>query len=156
MLKLSFIDSPDSKAVKVSHPSDIVTVVTITGRVKVFMEDVWIPTKVTRWALQYYGLTITDEGGYLEITSSGKTVRRRNDVDNPVVAYRIAEAKAKIKLYRFMYHLCYKLVKKYSMLLTGIPEASVGASNSLVADVTNYELLLLREQKHLKELIEAS
>ncbi len=92
----------------------------------------------------------------IEIIRVGRAVRAAEDADDPVLAERIAECKAKIKIYSFMMKFLGKYIDYYSKLLIG-SEKSIGSTASVKQDsifgaYERHYRLCSRELEHYKEL----
>lgn len=154
MIKVSF-----KGAKEVQKFNDKVTLVTLYGKIKYCGKINFLPMEIVKWVHTHpvvenimFGL----EG--LHIKATGKAVRSDADKDNPILAERIAESRAKIKVYKFMYTLCNKLYKYYCKVAFGqldfVPAYYV--SGSLYRELQKYYSLLLKESLHLEDLIEES
>lgn len=98
MIKVSSKE-PSYKEVK--RFNDKVTIVTLTGRMKLpkGLEHA-MPYKFMDWIFVHTNPEINYEyGGNMTIRAKGKAVRSDKDKDNPILAERIAESKAKLKIY---------------------------------------------------------
>ena len=86
--------------------------------------------------------------------------RHPDDKDNPVTAVRIAESRAKIRLYKFMYDLTGKLYFYYYDLLFGGANVTPGSrrnTNKGLWDMHDkYTILSIMESHHLGKLLEES
>ena len=67
---------------------------------------------------------------------------------------RLAEARAKLKIYKFFYNLCDKLYEYYSKILFG-PHGVVdsGEGSCIGRDLKKYEDLYIKETHHIGELL---
>ena len=86
----------------------------------------------------------------------GKAVRHPDDEDNPTLGERIAEARAKISLYRFMYNLLKKVYIHYCEVAFGIDDfypAHV-KKDSLYGAIEKYQKLWILESHHLGVLLQ--
>ena len=162
-MKVSF-----KKDKEVKRYNDRVTVVTLQGELKLkreFMNN--LPSPVFLWLnkLSNPEVTLSYSTSSLIIISEGKTIRAKEDTDDIVIAERIAESRAKIKLYRFMMKFICNIISYYNTLLYGGNEVTndndkeVNSkeshfSTSLDAMWDKYTLLKIKEEKHLKELLE--
>ena len=152
MYKVSFTD--DFK--KVERFSNKVTKVTLKGTIKNIyaLDNLNIPQPIYDWMMDnnYKGLNI------LEVT--GIASRNNNDKDNPVLGERLAEARAKLKIYKFMKTFCNKMLKYYTLKLYG----TKASNNTIVIKVNpekdslfkaymKYEKLVEVENNHIKQLL---
>lgn len=159
MIKVSFKE-PSYKEVK--RFNDKVTIVTLTGRMKLprSLEHA-MPCNFMNWLCLHTNPDITYEyGGNMTIRAKGKAVRSDKDKDNPILAERIAESKAKLKIYSFMHSFISKYILEYSKLITGYAEPLmcnvVVTEGSLYDMADRYSEYIATEQKHLSDLIAQS
>ena len=157
MLKVSFKD--DYKDVVVFQ--DKVTVVTLTG--KLVMELEHIPHHIWTWALEHpsVDVSVTYHDGHecWILKASGKAKCHKDDTPNPKLGERIAESRAKIRIYKFMRTLCLKLHDSYSTLLTGTDAAAFDYNINLPSINQSYSKycgLLSREKSHLIDLLQGA
>lgn len=159
MIKVSFNDYSYKKTERFN---DKVTIVTLTGKAK--LSDLLVhamPMKFIKWVGSYQNPKINyDCMGTMYIIAKGKTVRHDKDKDNPVLAERIAESKAKLKIYRFVFTLIKKYIKTYEKILTGhegslIIKDEVAAA-SLLSTLDKYDGFIIKEVQHLRDLIKQS
>ena len=154
MYKVSFTD--DFK--KVERFSNKVTKVTLKGTIKNIyaLDDLNIPQSIYDWMRDNNckGLDI------LEVT--GTAIRNNNDKDNPVLGERLAEAKAKLKIYKFMKTFCHKMLEYYKLKLYGIKSNDViiktdpeglSCTSCLLKAYMKYEKLVEVENNHIKQLL---
>ena len=140
---------------------DKVTVVTLKG--KVVMPD-WcdsLPAEIRSWVWEHPSVDVTETWGkdspILHLEVSAKSKRAEEDTFNPVTGQRIAESRAKIKLYKFMHTLTDKMCQYYFKLVYGDGEVhNVFLNNSapgLYQVVKKYQELYIKESHHLGELL---
>jgi hypothetical protein len=154
MIKVSFKESKE-----VQKFNDKVTLVTLYGKTKYCGKINFLPMEIVKWVHTHPIVDNISFGlGSIHIKATGKTVRSDADKDNPILAERIAESRAKIKVYKFMHTLCNKLYKYYCKVAFGqidfVPAYYV--SGSLYRELQKYYSLLLKESLHLEDLIEES
>lgn len=157
MLKVSFRKEPNSEVKEVVRYHDgKVTIVSYRGIVllpRFLYRD--FPLTIWQWVDRCRNVMadVTIDSMYL--IASGKAKRAEGDVDNPVFAERIAEARAKIHLYKFMRDFCQKLIDHYISEVFGKVSTSIlnPDDNTLYGALSKYRLLLERENAHLKELL---
>lgn len=159
MIKVSFKDTPNVKKKEVYTYNDKVTVVKLRGQVKAEKVPYITDKKINSWIMNspyiddghiYYGLH------HLKLVFEGKAVRNDYDANDPVLAERIAESRAKIKLYRFMLRLCYRLFGYYKRVLIGRQSFTYNEDavhDSLARDIQKYTELKWKEEEHLNKLI---
>lgn len=154
MYKVSFTD--DFK--KVERFNNKVTKVTLKGTIKNAwaLDDLNIPQSIYDWMRDNNCKDLDT----LEV--SGIAIRSDKDKDDPVLGERLAEARAKLKIYKFMKTLCYKMLKYYTLKLYGINTNSaitVRAINqesyddSLQKAYEKYNRLVDVENTHIKQLL---
>ena len=152
MLKVSFKDTPEKPAKTICRFNNKVTVVHLHGTLE--WELKIIPPKVVLWLFKHPFTDGTKYGNKLSIDVIGTAKRADGDVDNPILAERIAEARAKIKIYKFMARLLKKVCKEYYKTLYGntnsMPSMGWGG---LFGDMTKYDNLLFKEEEHLNQLL---
>lgn len=159
MIKVSF--NNDSYK-KVERFNDKVTIVTLKGIVE--LPDCLVyamPMGIVDWLKLYPDLEISYNGiERITIISKGKTIRDDKDKDNPILAERIAESKAKIKIYGFIINFISKYIIAYNKILTGHKDAILSeheeVPDSLYGLLFKYDGFFDKEKSHLRELIEQS
>ena len=152
MYKVSFKN--DFK--KVERFNNKVTKVTLKGTIKNFyaLNDLDIPQPVYDWMRDNYCIDF----GTLEVL--GIAVRSDNDKDDPVLGERLAEARAKLKIYKFMRTFCHKMLEYYTLKLYG----TKASNNTIVIKVNpekdslfkaymKYDKLVNVENNHIKQLL---
>ena len=155
MLKVSFKD----ENIIVRTFNDKATVVTMTGRVD--LPDFWdnIPYSISSWIYDYSAIDVDGSWKQLIIISKGKSVCADDDTFDEEIGYRIAESRAMIKIYKFMYNLCTKLYRHYMNLAIGIDKdkpfrPDSFCRGSLYDAKSKYQKLLVKESYHLGKLLE--
>lgn len=154
MYKVSFTDNFK----KVERFNNKVTKVTLEGIINnIYTHDpISIPTPVFEWMASIIGPHINI------IKMSGTAVRNDKDKDDPVLGERLAEARAKLKIYKFMKTFCYKMLKYYALKLYGINTNSAitvrainqeSYDNSLQKAYKKYNRLVDVENTHIKQLL---
>ena len=157
MLKVSFKDGFK----KVQRFNERATVVTLKGEVVVPYWELF-PNKIQEWMFQEQNtVEAEDTISRLKIKAVGKSVRAEEDADNPVLAERIAEARAKLKIYNFMYRLCNKLLKhSFSQMYGNAEISNITESHSeppkdcMWLATRKYMGLMIKESHHLGQLLE--
>lgn len=158
MFKVSFKENPKFPVKKVQRFNDgKITIVTITGVAELpqFLQC-FIPPKIYDWMencknVQAY-LTMTK----MHLTIKGKARRNEDDgdTDNPILGERIAEARAKINLYKFMRTLTDKLYEQYCRLLSPVTTTKGYADTDTIMGANlKYSNLYNREEAHLRYLL---
>ena len=152
MYKVSFAD--DFK--KVKRFNNKVTKVTLKGTIKntYTSDDLYIPQSIYDW-MRDNNCKFPDT---LEV--SGIAIRSDNDKDDPVLGERLAEARAKLKIYKFMKTFCHKMLEYYTLKLYG----TKASNNTIVIKVNpekdslfkaymKYDKLVDVENNHIKQLL---
>lgn len=157
MWKVSF-KNPKYKEVR--RFNDRATVVTFKGSMKVPFEVMdSIPPKINTWMKNKINpkVDVSYAASRITIIATGKAVRSKNDKDNSVLAERIAECRAKIKLYEFVCTFLMNYVEYYATLLKGkewsFENTPVNDTNCIAYVYNKYTRLYLTEKNHLKELL---
>lgn len=154
MLKVSFKD----KEVKQFNGGKV-TIVTLKGEINIDPLDC-LPNSVRIWMLRYInnneGFSTNKYGFDLVINVTGKAVCSEEDTVDKVFGERLAEARAKKKLYRFMANLSKQLFRYYFKILygfAGIDNYKENNLDCLESTIDKYEGLWERENGHAKTLI---
>ena len=164
MFKVSFRDF-DGPSKKVQTFNDRVTIVTLKGRMA--LPNWWynIPSDILDWVRRHPSIDAWESlaNNELVIVVQGKTIRAEEDEDNPVIAERIAESRAKIRLYKFLEKLCEKLMKYYYGIMYGNAEFDVireshseEPKDCIYLACKKYRELWIKEFHHLGKLLEES
>lgn len=162
MLKVSFKD--DFK--KVETFNNKATVVTLTGKMLCpdFMFD-YLPTTVWEWIDHHQSVEVSES--FMQsrlcyiIKVSGRSVCADGDTFNDRTGERIAESRAKIKLYKFMHTLCKKLIYCYYGCIYGVPRDSGTYKTAILSNYhcglqgacRKYAELWVKESRHLGILL---
>lgn len=157
MLKVSFKDNFK----KVQTFNETATVVTLTGRVKIPLWWRLIPASIEAWAWNHPSVDFEDNYQELIIKVSGKSICSEHDTFDPVLGERIAESRAKIRLYKFMHTLCTKILLNYYGLIYGVPENASAIHTVVISDshgglqeeCKKYAALWVKESQHLGKLL---
>lgn len=160
MLKVSFKDKEGCPARKVEVFNDKATVVTLTGVVKA-PEWWWkIPKEIHKWMTNHPSVEVYDNLlGNVIVKVIGKSICSDEDEFNPVLGERIAEARAKKKLYGFMLTLTKKLICYYHNLLYGkfaVKVEGETADSCIYKEMEKYSVLYGAELEHLRNLLAIS
>ena len=158
MWKVSF---KDPKYKKVQKFNDRVTVVTLKGDLRIPMEVMnSMPKKMWDWMADKINprVKVYHWQGIINVIVTGKAVRSKEDKDDPVLAERIAECRAKIKLYKFIFTLLANYTDYYATLLKGkewsFENTPVNDSTCIAYIYNKYTELYINEEEHLEELLE--
>lgn len=158
MWKVSFKD-PSSKEVK--RFNDRVTVVFLKGTMKIPKDVKFsLPKELSYWLSAHsnpkvkWNFILND---FMEITVAGRANRVESDVDDPVFGERLAECRAKIKLYHFLYIFALKYINHYEKILYGkdvkVSGAKFKGNNYMCSVYNKYATLYVRETNHLNKLL---
>ena len=149
MIKVSFINTQSSPYKKVERFNNgAVTKVTLVGRIKGYE---CFPLPIIQWLSEKKGVSIPYNGPIIKVT--GKAERHPNDEDDPILGERIAEARAKIAIYKIALQLCERLVSHYQKILYGKAIIPNYSGNGIVKDADKYARLIYREYEHLYKLL---
>ena len=153
MLKLSF----KGNYKRVQNINNKYTIVTLTGvsSFDCFMGQ--CPTSIIDWVEEnhfietWYNPILC----HLVLKASGKAECSPNDTYNPAIGERLAETRAKIKLYKFMHILCNRLTYYYIHLIGGSPRYPISKihNHGLLKASLKYKILVHREEEYLEKLL---
>lgn len=161
MFKVSFKENPQFPVKKVQRfNDDRVTVVTLKGvaRVPVFLQY-YIPCKVYDWASTLKNVDAEFGMSEMFITVTGKSICSKEDKVDKILGDRIAEARAKLHLYKFMMDFLDKVWSYFMEQLCGtaaikcIADGKDVNKEHLSEAVNKYWRLYNDEQKHLNILL---
>lgn len=155
MFKVSFkkVDNGE-EPIKVEIFNKTITKVTLVGTLQLprYLRD-----PIADFVNYYEGVDVLNAyGKELTITSVGIAKKSENDEWNETVGYRIAESKAKIKIYKFMFNLIKEIIRDEQMYITGISNIirlDKSPVDCLMNSAFKYQRLLASEEKHLNTLI---
>ncbi len=161
MFKVSFKENPQFPVKKVQRfNGDRVTVVTLKGvtQVPVFLQY-FIPRKVFDWTDTLKNVDVEFVMSKMYITVTGKSICSKEDKVDKILGDRIAEARAKLHLYKFMMHFLDKVWSYFIEQLCGTASIKCAANKKdvnkehLSEAVNKYWRLYKDEQKHLNILL---
>lgn len=135
--------------------NNTVTKATITGII-INTTDIVYPSNVIKFVSNYSGVGITYSLEKYYVTAAGISKRNKDDIYDRITGFRIAESRAMIKLYKFMYKLCKEFTKEINPLIFGTSDVTldyIGKIDGLPEDMIKYQKFLDRENKHLNNLI---
>ena len=153
MLKVSFKGTKSDPAKRVQRVSFNEVKVTLKGILQVPLGV--IPLEMRGWIFKCKSIEFRD----YTITVVGMATCNSEDEFNLETGARLAEARAKIKLYDFMLRLSKRLCVYYSKLLSGkSPVDTIYQFNkpSLNRSYNKYKRLLTTELSHLEKLLKES
>lgn len=158
MFKVSYKDF-----MKVQTFNDRATIVTMVGKLSM-PDEVWdgMPNKIADWMWHHPSIDVqwgtgTKDVQEFRVEFSGKSTCSNDDTFNAETDRRIAESRAKVRLYRFMANLCNQLATHYIALLYGHGVKSTGAdaiNDGIIKDLKKYQELCIKESYHLGKLLE--
>lgn len=161
MFKVSFKENPQFPVKKVQRfNDDRVTVVTLKGvtQVPVFLQY-YIPRKVFDWTSTLKNVDVEFVMSEMSITVTGKSICSKEDKVDKILGDRIAEARAKLHLYKFMMHFLDKVWSYFMEQLCGTATIKCIACEEdvnkehLSEAVDKYLRLYEDEKKHLNILL---
>ena len=161
MFKVSFKENPQFPVKKVQRfNDDRVTVVTLKGvtQVPVFLQY-YIPRKVFDWTSTLKNVDVEFVMSEMSITVTGKSICSKEDKVDKILGDRIAEARAKLHLYKFMTYFLDKVWSYFMEQLCGTATIECIADEKdvnkehLSEAVNKYWRLYKDEQKHLNILL---
>lgn len=156
MFKISFKEE-DNCPCKIVEKAGKVTTVLYKGTV--MLPKIWwyLPKEIFEWIKYRDSLEIYENvaNNTLIVYAKGKTKCADSDTYNSILGERIAEAKAKMVIYKFFANLCQRIYRYYEEILTGDKSLSVPLVNEGVAgDLLKYRKLYMIEKEHIKTLVE--
>lgn len=159
MFKISFKENNQFPVKKVQRfNDDRVTVVTLKGvaQLPVFLQY-FIPHKIFDWTDTLKNVDVEFTMRRMFITVTGKSICSKEDKVDRVLGERIAEARAKIALYKFMKNLCKQVYIYYRNLLYAhsVIKIEIDKENkdNLCQSILKYRKLVDKEKQHLKDLL---
>ena len=156
VFKVSFKNSPKNQS-KIAVVSGKKVAVRICGIVS--LPEFWkyIPDDVRKWMTDGQNLVGGEEDiakNVFHIHANGFARCHEEDKFDYVFGERLAEARAKYKIYKFFYDLTCRLYDYYDNLLFGSGGvANDGEGSCIAQDVKKYETLCIREAHHIGELL---
>lgn len=149
MYKVSF----DPKTFKkVEHFNNRTTKVTLTGNIDWDLSVLFTYSPIGDWIMSHESVFL--RWGSQTITVSGRTTCHSTDTFDPVLGERIAESKAKVRLYRYMSVLLSKMAAQYKKELGISCRSKTARADSVLGAYQKYVRLHQSESRHLKELMQ--
>lgn len=158
MFKVSFKENPHFPVKKVQRfNDDRVTIVILKGVVKlpVFLQY-FIPPKIFDWIDTLKNIDVEFTMSRMYITVTGKSICAKEDKVNKILGERIAEARAKLRLYSFIKNFTILIIRYFVTTLFGadnIPIIGVHSEDTMFGAYREYARLYKDEQKHLDILL---
>lgn len=160
MFKVSF--KKDSKRVKVFN--DKVTIVTLVGFMDYPIDMRQVTSiSITKWMFNHPSIDVNWDVAEkkIRVEVSAKATCSKDDSFDAVIGERIAESRAKIKLYKFLHTLCHRLIYCYYSLIYGVPDGNgemhtatnFGFHGGLQEVCRKYSNLWIKESWHLDKLL---
>lgn len=152
MIKVTF---NGKEAIKTQVFNNTITKVTLSGVMKI-PSAYDFPSKVDDYMDNYTGVTSHWYNGVIYVSSTGISKKSEEDVYDETLGYRIAESRAKIKLYKFLCNIC-RVYYQYLITLCFGENSEVWGihpyNKGIRYDMSKYYVLLDREKQHLNTLI---
>lgn len=154
MFKVSFKETKNDPA-KVVCKAGMKCEVILKGVMKLPYFWNHIPSEIYEWMCRRSKVELYEDlpNGVLIIHSSGVCNCLDTDKYDSLFGERLAESKAKMYIYEFLYDLTYKLYNYYTKVLFGRELVDVGDGNSLERAMWRYEKFYRKEVEHQKKLI---
>ena len=161
MLKVSFKDGkvPSKSITKLGNR----TLTILVGNV--ILDDLYlrIPGEIKEWIRAqkqvevHYHSRYNDNhyGIMMELYAQGLSECHPEDKYNTLLGERLAEGRAKLKIYKFMHKLSLKMYNYYNKLMYGCTTEvhNLTSNECLAQTIIKYEGLAKREELHLQELL---
>lgn len=156
MFKVSFKENQKFPVKKVQRfNDDKITIVTLKGVAELpkFL-CCFFPPEIFEWMDTCKNVEGEITMSRMYLTIRGKARKSGYDMEDPVLGERIAECRAKINLYRFMYKLTGKLYAYYGRLLSVNTSTETHKGDDTIAGANlKYANLYNRETAHLNALL---
>lgn len=158
MFKVSFKNYKNSPA-KVTVVTGKKVAVMISGTVSLPEFFKYIPEEIVRWMTDEQKLISGEEDiatNTFHVKASGIARCHEEEKFDYVFGERLAEARAKYKIYKFFYYLTCKIYEYYERIMFGeLGVVAEGQGSCLMQDITKYEGLYIREAHHIGELLKS-
>lgn len=157
MIKVSF----NNESKKVQTFNNKVVVVTLKGILKVPNKTAYLAFKnIEEWAEQHPSVKLSWLWNNSDIVTQGKATCSDTDDFDVKKGERIAESRAKIKLYRFLCTLIRKIIHQTYDVIYGNNEVTIvnpshteSPKPCLRGELIKYKRLLENEQQHLAKIL---
>lgn len=155
MFKVSFKETEKNPS-RVVNKYGRKTIVVLKGTVR--LPEFWkhVPDEITDWISCQESVEIYENiaENTLVIFSEGCSKCRADDKYDSVLGERIAEARAKYRIYSFFYKLISRLCDYYNTLLFGkVAVTDSGSGNCLMQDAVKYDEMCRKEMSHIAGLL---
>lgn len=164
MMRVRFKNTRNIPSRVVTHPADRITKVSIRGTVS--LPKFWrnVPREILEWMeshehVETYESLVSDE---LIIKAEGYSTCHEEDVYDGELGRKIAESRARKRIYGFMYTLCKKLEIYYRDIIFGNYEISfvsphdTAPKSCVFSSICKYHFLFNKETDYLNSLINES
>ena len=118
-----------------------------------------LPNYLANWLVSYNGVKLMPDFDKFYVEAKAKTTKLPEDTEDSVKATHIAESKAKLILYKFMYNLTNRILDHHYKI-TGIDTTTseedlsvCNTENTLLGAYLQYRHLVYTEENHLKQLM---
>ena len=157
VFKVSFKDSLKNPT-KVAVVTGKKVAIMINGTVELPEFFKHIPDSIVNWMTEEQKCISGEEDiatNTFHVKATGVAKCHEEEKFDYVFGERLAEARAKYKIYKFFYDLTTKLYDYYNMILFGDESVaeSGGSGSCLAKDIKKYEGLCIREAHHISELL---
>ena len=155
MFKVSFKDTPRDPSKIVVRAGNKISVL-LKGTVALPEFFKYIPESIIAWMTEEQKLISGEEdiaNNIFHLKVSGHVLCHKDDTFDYVLGERLAEARAKYKMYRFFHTLILKLCTYYSTILYGSDDILATQDGGLLKELKKYERLMVKEAQHLQELL---
>lgn len=146
------------KPVELQRPNNRVTLAVLKGFIPMRQELLRIiPSEVADWAESLSSIEVNEGCFGYHVKAVGKAVRAENDPDNPAFGERLAEARAKCRIYSFISKFCNRLLYYYNDILHLFPYSRNGDtydSCGVVGNIRYYHALQQRETEHISNILD--
>lgn len=157
MLKLSFKDGEKTPS-KYVEKFGKYTAVILTGDVK--MPEFWysVPDSVYKDTFRITNVSVVKKDSSWIVATKGTARCHPEDKYDSMLGEKLAESRAKQKLYKFIYLLASKTYNYYNSILFGNGGATVSnsTSDSLEGCVNKYKMLYEHELHYQKKLLKSN
>ena len=155
MFKVSFKETDDCPS-KLVEKVGKTTIVMYKGIVRLPKFWWYLPKDIMEWVKYRDSLEIYENvaNNTLIVYAKGKTKCAEGDTYDSLLGERIAEAKAKMVIYKFFADLCQRIYRYYGKLLTGDRSIVPLVDGGVAGDLLKYRKLYMIEKEHIKTLVE--
>lgn len=155
MFKVSFKETANNPC-KVVVKTGRVTRVTLKGSMEIPYFWQLMPAEICEWIAQRNTVELYEDVAKNKILVYSEGISKCKDCDkyDSLLGERLAEARAKYSIYKFLFDLSSKLCNYYNKMLYGTTVFTCeGSSNSLEGVVWKYRQLCDKEFEHQQTLL---